>query len=511
MTRIAAVVLCSLIALAPLPGHAQTAAASKAFTFCTVTDMSGGGMGTAKIWASPVFEFDYRADDGGGMSRTAELATEFHTFIGGMGGSGDKSCFPATQSRAELEALRAQQRKDWTKRIMLWASKWQEVAWTPKPWNPDAVVAKAAVSNKYFYCYVTDVEPDVRKTVASLVFEKPVRGDDPMAIYNQTDAYTEEFKRTALPGHGVSDQGTMCVFKDTLAEAEKSRKEYRRLFSGFNLRFVDLSWSPSGVGSPQPATPIVAATAVATDKPPAAQGRLGVAIDTVTDTLAQALGLQPARGAMVVQVIPGSAAEKSGLKPLDVVLEVAGQSVEKASDLPAIVARLRPSFKAPLQVWRERKMLELSVEIGSAADTPIPSAVAVVAVPPVSTNVATPMASAEPMYCFAEVNTRRDAWYSPIWTETRPGDMNTLVAAARDQFLAQVRSIAPDLPADAVTDSSCLPINSRTHGYGCSTTAGKNLHARVSCIADGHLMGLAWTGERRAWPKLHDVEWKPLP
>lgn len=373
MTRIATVVFCALASLMPAHAFAQAAQARTAFTFCTVTDMSAGGMGTAKIWASPVFEFGYRADDGGGMSRTAELATEFHTLVGGMGGSGDKSCFPATESRAELEALRTQQRKDWTKRIMLWASKWQEVAWTPKPWNPATVVAKAASTSKYFYCYVTDVEPDVRKTVASLVFEKPVRGDDPMAVYNQTDAYTDEFKRTALPGHGVSDEGTMCVFKDTLAEAEKNRKEYRRLFSGFNLRFVDLPWSPSGTGSPQPATPIVAAAAVTTDTPPAARGRLGVAIDTVTDTLALALGLQSARGAMVVQVIPGSAAEKSGLKPLDVVVEVAGQSVEKASDLSAVVARLRPGFKAPLRVWRERKMLELSVEIGSAADTPIPS------------------------------------------------------------------------------------------------------------------------------------------
>lgn len=505
MTRIAAVVLCSLMALAPLPGRAQAVGTPKAFTFCTVTDMSGGDMGTAKIWASPVFEFSYRADDAGGMSRTAELATEFHTYIGGMGGSGDKSCFPATQSRAELEALSAQQRKDWTKRIMLWASKWQEVAWTPKPWSPDAVMAKAAVSNKYFYCYVTDVEPDVRKTVASLVFEKPVRGDDSMAVYNQTDAYTDEFKRTALPGHGVSDQGTVCVFKDTLAEAEKSRKEYRRLFSGFNLRFVDLPWSPSGTALPQPATPIVAATAATAETPPAARGRLGIQIDAVTDTLAQALGLQFARGAMVVQVIPGSAAEKSGLKPLDVVLEVAGQPVQKATDLTSIIAALRPGFKAPLQVWRERKLLELAVEIGSAADTPIPLAVAAVAGQPATTTDAMPVASAEPMYCFAAVNTRRQAWYSPIWTETRPGDMNTLIAAARDQFLAQVRSIAPDLPTDAVTDSSCAGTNSRSNGYGCSTTAGKNLYARANCIADGNLMGLAWAGERRAWPKLQDV------
>jgi hypothetical protein len=183
MQRFASFVAFVVAGLCTSPAQAQTPPATaevrSGFSFCTVTDMSGGGMGTAKIWASPIFAFEYRAGDPAGFERTRELASDFHRFVGGLGGAGDKSCFPATDTRAELEALRYQQRAQWTKRTLVWTSKWQEVAWTPGPWDPRTVAATPAVVNRYFYCYVTDVEPDVRKTVASGVFEMPVPGGSP--------------------------------------------------------------------------------------------------------------------------------------------------------------------------------------------------------------------------------------------------------------------------------------------------------------------------------------------
>lgn len=212
-----------------------------------------GGGGTAKIWASPVFAFEHRSDDGGGLGRTAGLATEFHTLVGGLGGSGDKSCFPATASRSELEALRTRQRADWTKRVLLWASKWQDVAWTPQPWSATAAVAPAAAATRFVYCYATDT--DVRRTVASLVFTASIPAADPMAEYTQGAAYQDEFKRDVMPVHGVAAAHPSCVFKDTRAEADKSRGEYRRLFSGFNLRFVDLAWQPTGIAPAGPSVP----------------------------------------------------------------------------------------------------------------------------------------------------------------------------------------------------------------------------------------------------------------
>ena len=363
MQRVAAVAFLLLVGSIPQPGRAETASPAAAnlqtgFTYCTVTDMSGGGMGTAKIWASPVFEFAYRADDSAGFGRGMELATEFHSFIGGMGGSGDKSCFGTTTTRAELEAIRNQHRADWTKRVLIWSSKWQDVAWTAKPWDPAAAVT--APANKYFYCYVTDVEPDVRKTVASLVFDMPVQGSGIAAGYDQAHAYAEEFKRTALPGHGVSDEGTLCSPHDSLAEAEKSRKEYRRLFSGFNLGFVDLAWRPSGQAAP--AAPTVSAVSAPASATAAAQDRIGVKLMDVTAEVAQTFNMA-ARGAWVVEVEKDGPAEKAGMKPMDTVLEIAGQAVNKAAYVPAIVSGLRPGFLAPVRVWRGGNVQDISIVI----------------------------------------------------------------------------------------------------------------------------------------------------
>jgi hypothetical protein len=65
----------------------------------------------------------------------------------------------------------------------------------------------------------------------------------------------------------------------------------------------------------------------------------------------------------VVEVADGSAAMKAGIKPMDVLVEIAGQAVTAYGDVPAIVGRLRPGFEAPVRVWRERRMLDLKVAV----------------------------------------------------------------------------------------------------------------------------------------------------
>lgn len=362
----AAIAACFVVGLLPHATLAQPTASG--FTFCTVTDMSGGGMGTAKVWASPVFEFTHRADDHIGLQRSQELASEFHRFVGTLGGAGDKSCAIGSTA-AELETLRAEQRAMWTKRVMLWASKWQDVAWTPAPWDPATAPPKPAIMTKYFYCY--SIDPDVRRSVASEVFSKPVLGDDPLAPYNQSEAYAREFGPVAI-AQGVPDGGPLCVFHDTLAEAEKSRQELRRPFSDFTQRFIDLRWTPT-------ATAVAAAPVQAIQQPTeqpqpapaepqtaAAPGRIGLKLDAVTPGLATGLGLPQPQGALVVAVVAGSGAERAGLRPLDVILEIAGQPVQTPADLQTVASRMRPGYSAPLRVWRERAALELAVELTAA-------------------------------------------------------------------------------------------------------------------------------------------------
>lgn len=354
--------------LRPVVANAHTTpAVQQGFAFCTLTDT---GSAQAKIWASPIVPVTYAPSDPAGARRSLELASEFHAHVGTLGGAGNKNCvIQATQ--AEVAAIRAEQHAIWDKRMyFIKIGDWREVAWTPAPWNPAAAATQPAQVDKYFYCYETQTDvpdrSDSARTVASQVFAMPVPGDDPGAVYTQANAYAEEFKLT-VSAHGLPAEGTICVSHDTRAEADKTSRDYRKMFGGFNTRFTEVAWVPSGrMPASAPATvptTTAAATAQATTPPVA----VGIRINAVTSELAQALGLPSTRGAWVVEVRAGGAAMKAGIKPMDVLLEIAGQSINVYSDVPTLVGQLRPGFQAPLRVWRERQLHELTLTIPTTA------------------------------------------------------------------------------------------------------------------------------------------------
>jgi len=93
------------------------------------------------------------------------------------------------------------------------------------------------------------------------------------------------------------------------------------------------------------------------------RGRLGVTIQEVDQALANAFQLPRPEGALVSSVEPGSAAEKAGLKPGDVILSMDGQAVEHSADLPGRVAAMKPGTPARFEILRkgERKTLEAKI------------------------------------------------------------------------------------------------------------------------------------------------------
>ena len=76
-----------------------------------------------------------------------------------------------------------------------------------------------------------------------------------------------------------------------------------------------------------------------------ARGWLGVSIQEVTSELAEALGMEIPKGALVSQIIEDSPAEKSGLKEEDVILFFDGEEIFYSSDLPLTVGSIRPESK----------------------------------------------------------------------------------------------------------------------------------------------------------------------
>jgi S1-C subfamily serine protease len=69
---------------------------------------------------------------------------------------------------------------------------------------------------------------------------------------------------------------------------------------------------------------------------------LGVATDSLTPALAEELDLEPGDGAVVVNVTEGSPADSAGLETNDVIVEIAGDPVKEAGDVPDAIRRHRP-------------------------------------------------------------------------------------------------------------------------------------------------------------------------
>ncbi len=98
------------------------------------------------------------------------------------------------------------------------------------------------------------------------------------------------------------------------------------------------------------------------------RGWLGVMIQQVTSELADNFGLDRPIGALVGQVMPGSPAEKAGLKAGDVIIEYNGKEVSQMSMLPAMVASTSVGEKAKLVMIRDGKKQNITVEIGKMED-----------------------------------------------------------------------------------------------------------------------------------------------
>src|SRR5205823_3810120 len=70
----------------------------------------------------------------------------------------------------------------------------------------------------------------------------------------------------------------------------------------------------------------------------ARRGWLGVNIQSVTDEIAESLGLDKPKGALIASVRDGGPAQVSGIQPGDVVLTFDGKEVTDMRRLPRIVA-----------------------------------------------------------------------------------------------------------------------------------------------------------------------------
>ena len=104
------------------------------------------------------------------------------------------------------------------------------------------------------------------------------------------------------------------------------------------------------------------------------RGRLGVTIQEVNQSLADAFGLKKPMGALVSSVEPDSPAGKAGLKAGDVILKLNGKEVEESNRLPSQVANIKPGDRATLTIWRDHTERDITVKVGAMNDNTVASA-----------------------------------------------------------------------------------------------------------------------------------------
>ena len=94
-----------------------------------------------------------------------------------------------------------------------------------------------------------------------------------------------------------------------------------------------------------------------------ARGWIGARIQPVTDDLAEAVGLDKGRGAMIAGVDPASPAAQAKLQPGDVILAFDGKPIDRSRQLPRLVADTAPDTFVKLSVWRDGKDQELELKV----------------------------------------------------------------------------------------------------------------------------------------------------
>ncbi len=93
------------------------------------------------------------------------------------------------------------------------------------------------------------------------------------------------------------------------------------------------------------------------------RGWLGVGIQEVTEELAASLGQSAAIGAFVVEVTRGGPSQGI-LEPGDVIMMFDGKPIIETRDLPRIVAQTPVGTSSLVQVFRDRKLVEVRITLG---------------------------------------------------------------------------------------------------------------------------------------------------
>ena len=154
---------------------------------------------------------------------------------------------------------------------------------------------------------------------------------------------------------------------------------------GVNSAIISPSGGSIGIGFAIPASIVKHTVGQLIEFGETRRGWIGVRVQVVTPELAESLGLDKARGALVAEVTSGGPAEKGGIKAQDIILSFDGKAIRDSRALPRAIADSEIGKTATIEVWRDGASTSVSVTLerledfekrsaeGAATPTPEPT------------------------------------------------------------------------------------------------------------------------------------------
>jgi serine protease DegQ len=94
------------------------------------------------------------------------------------------------------------------------------------------------------------------------------------------------------------------------------------------------------------------------------RGWIGVEAQEITPEIAESFRLSSTNGVLIAGVLRGGPAEKAGLKPGDILIEIEGRPVKDPNSMLNLVAALVPGKPASIRFRRDNKDVEVQVAVG---------------------------------------------------------------------------------------------------------------------------------------------------
>ncbi|WP_420422364.1 Do family serine endopeptidase [Simkania sp.] len=138
---------------------------------------------------------------------------------------------------------------------------------------------------------------------------------------------------------------------------------------GMNTAIVSRSGGYMGIGFAIPSNMLKNIKEQLIEKGSVSRGFLGVSLQPIDRDLAEAFNLKKAEGALVVDVVDGSAADKAGLRQGDIITHVNGNEVKNPANLRNDLMLLKPNTKVMLTVNRNGQILSIPVILGTYGES----------------------------------------------------------------------------------------------------------------------------------------------